>query len=228
MLDVDGPLSAKVSAAKSSEAPLAEGAARGINLHQRSLSDSSPRPADLGFRAPGFEPPSAYRISGYLPSNSGGPTAPRRNTQAGKKVSTSNAPRPSVINADTSKLVLTDGRILDKSSAYHRLSDTNLALSGNRLKSLPYSARRASSGDLTELDRARLKKDYAPLDEENGVVESSEEEDRSSDEERHRGRNKETRDRSGSGSKTLSIGRRKAPRSPLGQSVVAGENGTLQ
>jgi hypothetical protein len=224
MLDIDGAPSAT-----SDETPLAERATTTDNLRHRSLSDTASHPADIGPRASSLDPASAYRFSGYLPSNPGGPILPQRNTQAGKNVSTSNSPRSSLIESDRSKLVLDDGSVLDINSAYHRLSDTNLDLSGNRLSTLSgKSQRRASSGDAIRPDRAMVEKDYAPLEGEDDVMESSEEEDRSSDEERQRGRNKGARYTDGHGTKTLDTGRSNWPRSALGRAAAAGEDGMLQ
>jgi hypothetical protein len=73
-----------------------------------------------------------------------------------------------------------------------------------------------------------VEKDCAPLEGEDDVMESSEEEDRSSDEERPRGRNKAARYTDGYGTKNLHSGRSNCPRSALGRAAVAGEDGTLQ
>jgi hypothetical protein len=229
MLDVDGTPSAMIPSVKSDGIPRVERATTADTLRHRSLSDTACHPAGMGPRATNFGPASAYRFSGHLPSNPGGPTFPKRNSQAGKNVSTSNSPRSSLIETDRSKLVLADGSVLDMNSAYHRLSDTNLDLLGNRLSTLfGKSQRRASSGDAIGAGRDMVEKDCVPLEGEDDVMESSEEEDRSSDEERQRGRNKGARYTDGYGTNTLDTGRSNWPRSALGRAAAAGEDGTLQ
>ncbi|EKD20489.1 Usp family protein [Drepanopeziza brunnea f. sp. 'multigermtubi' MB_m1] len=57
--------------------------------HKRSFSDAATRPASFSHRASSRDRnlESAYQFSGYLPSNPGGPVAPKRNTLAGRKAS---------------------------------------------------------------------------------------------------------------------------------------------
>jgi hypothetical protein len=227
MLDIGSPTPAGIQQVKSAKVSVPEKPTKANNLHHRSLSDTAFRPGNLDSSDSDLNHASPYKLSGYLPRNPGVAVMPKRNTQAGKKVNTSSSPRSSIINPDTSKLVLTDGRVLEKDSAYHRLSDTSLTLSGNRLSLSSSSSRRASSGDATRPDRSSLEKDSAAPGDEEAVIESSED-DRSSDEERPRGRNKESRSRDGSEGKPLSIKLSKGPKSALGRSAAAEKDGELR
>ncbi|KAG4439821.1 hypothetical protein IFR05_004670 [Cadophora sp. M221] len=207
------------------------------SLPHRSLSDAARKPASFGPRAApsGGNPESAYQFGGYMPSNPGGPIAPKRNTLAGRKTSAmaevvrggtislfgdkdrgrnhsiattgintnsrSPAPRsilrsnsPSV-KSDTSKFVLNDGRVLDMNSAYRRLSDANLALSGGGLSSLGGKKQRSrtNSDDVPFENGVRLEKDYANADSEDVIMDSSEDDDSISDDDHLRGRKHEKR-----------------------------------
>ncbi|KAH8599942.1 hypothetical protein B0O99DRAFT_503642 [Bisporella sp. PMI_857] len=87
---------------------------------------------------------------------------------------------------DTSKFTLKDGRILDMSNAYRRLSDGNLALAGGSLSTL--SERKwAGSGDVLEGVDSRLQKSYTPMEGEDVIVDSSDD-GNTSDESHGRGR----------------------------------------
>ncbi|KAF6837699.1 usp domain-containing protein [Colletotrichum musicola] len=79
--------------------------------------------------------------------------------------------------------VLDDGRVVDITTAYRKLSDANLAFSGGGLSEL--AARKKSNAD--DRSSGRLTKDYLSPDGEE-LEESSDEENSFSDEEQHRGR----------------------------------------
>jgi len=137
----------------------------------------------------------------------------------------SNSP---VVSPDTSKFVLKDGRVMDMNSAYRRLSDANLALAGGGLSSLSGKSRRrrTNSGEEVGPDDARLEKDYTPIEGEDAVADSSDEEGRSSDEERQRGRKKESRvgsENADPESQTLGMGRAKGPRTARSLMAAAEE-----
>jgi hypothetical protein len=138
----------------------------------------------------------------------------------------SSSPKPS---QDPTKFVLKDGRVIDMNSAYRRLSDAYLALSGGGLSSLSGKGqrRRTNSGDTYDASGTRLEKDYTPIDGEDAVVDSSDDETPSSDEEHHRGRKKTGRgeqdDEHQEGKSTLGMGRRKGPRTALSQMAAAEE-----
>ncbi len=101
--------------------------------------------------------------------------------------------------ANNSKmLVLDSGLMVDKDSAYRRMSDANLALTGGSLSTL--ASRKKAEQD----DKGRLTKDYSYTGSED-VVESSDEPD---SDERPRGRKKGSRHNSEESSKTpLGFGR---------------------
>lgn len=240
------------------------------------MSDAARHPADFGPRAPGFEVPSAYQFSGFLPSNPGGPVVPKRNTQGstltGKKIASamsevmkggdllpfggrdrgrhqslpdngisstaksrsphsrlslrSNSPHTGS-GSDTSKFTLRDGRVLDMNSAYRRLSDGNLALSGGSLSTLSEKGRkgRQKSGDSIAEGDARLEKDYVPVEGDDAAVDSSEEEVDTSDEDGHRGRKKSAKDTEGASTEStnLGMGRADGPRTPRSLLAAAEE-----
>lgn len=130
------------------------------------------------------------------------------------------------LSPDTSKFVTNDGRTIDMNSAYRRLSDANLALSGGGLSSLSGKGRRrTNSGDAVDPLNGRLEKDYTGIDGEDVLVDSSDEDDHSSDEEGIRGRRKtikgqnENLEEEHPESKTLGMGRAKGPRTA--QSLMA-------
>ena len=128
---------------------------------------------------------------------------------------------------DTSKFTLRDGRVLDMNSAYRRLSDGNLALSGGSLSMLSEKGRRGrqKSGDSIAEGDTRLEKDYVPVEGEDVVVDSSEEEEHTSDEDGHRGRKKGDKDTDGGGkdSKSPGMGRAEGPRTPRSLLAAAEE-----
>lgn len=176
---------------------------------------------------------------------SGGPVAPKRNTFAGKKGFTSamasfvsgpgisnspaskspnnvlglrpNAPIPDALDFD--KLLLDDGKAIDKNKAYLRLSDANPARSGGILSTLPGMSRRrrTNSGDaIDQVDGTRLEKDYEPTGEEDALEDSSEDDEQSSDEDQQRGRQETGSQGDILGgadleSKTIDMGRAKGP-----------------
>ncbi|PSS13062.1 hypothetical protein M430DRAFT_105858 [Amorphotheca resinae ATCC 22711] len=108
----------------------------------------------------------------------------------------SSSPLSRMLNSDSSRFVLNDGRVIDMTSAYQRLSDAKLALSAGDLSSLPEKTRRrrTDSANAIGLQGARLEQDHTPPEGEDAMVDSSDGEDRSSDDERQRGRRKEGRD----------------------------------
>lgn len=111
------------------------------------------------------------------------------------------------------KLALDNGTLVDKSNAYRKLSDANLAKAGGRLSILSNrNRRRTTSGSTPE--SSRLEKDYSYNAEDGAAVESSDEDGHTSDEERHRGREKAAKDQHPE-SKTLGMGRAKGPRTAL-------------
>ncbi|TGO42219.1 hypothetical protein BHYA_0011g00530 [Botrytis hyacinthi] len=60
--------------------------------HSRSSSDAAAKSTiEFGPRAITRVDPNEYQFSGYLPSNPGGPSVPKRNTQAGKRITNSMA-----------------------------------------------------------------------------------------------------------------------------------------
>lgn len=135
----------------------------------------------------------------------------------------SNSPHPS---PDPSKFVLDDGREIDMSSAYTKLSDANLASSGGGLSSLGRKAsrRRTNSGDAEGPDGSRLQKDYTAIDGEDPIEDSSDEAHHSSDDERPRGRKTHIDLKTGmnnypSEENTLGMGRAKGHRTA--QSLLA-------
>ncbi|TVY19902.1 Uncharacterized protein LARI1_G001572 [Lachnellula arida] len=271
MLDISSPPpSPAVTTVSASTSPtqLNHRSRHANTQHQqhRSSSDAASHPAEFGPRTNVLEstkhgPSAAYQFSGYLPSNPGGPVAPKRNTQAGKKASIPNAMaevvrggditsgfgastgigtsksrsphnriggRSSSPSVELSKFTLDDGRTIDMTSAYRRLSDANLALSGGRLSSLSGKGRRrTNSGDAIDpLNGGRLEKDYTGDD---ALADSSDEDEHSSDEERTRGRKKTVKRQNGESSedhpeaKTLGMGRAKGPRTALSLMAAAEE-----
>lgn len=128
----------------------------------------------------------------------------------------SNSPQS---NPDISKFVLKNGRVLDMNSAYRRLSDANLALSGGGLSTLSEKGRRRRtySGDAFAPDDSRLEKDYTTADGEDAVLDSSDEDSVTSDDEQ-RGRQKEDQYNEPE-EQTLGMGRAKGPRTA--QSLMA-------
>lgn len=108
---------------------------------------------------------------------------------------------------DTNKAVLDDGRTIDISKAYRRLSDANLALSRGALATLSGKGRRAGRESTSSPD-GRLKKDYLSIEGEN-IPNSSDDEQTSSDES-NRGRKTGTRR-----SKSPADGGRRVPASQM-------------
>lgn len=141
----------------------------------------------------------------------------------------SNSPH---LSPDPTKVVLDDGRVIDLNSAYRRLSDANLALSRGGLSSLSgkSSRRRTNSGDAIGPGGSRLEKDYTPIDGEDAVLDSSDED--YSDEEQRRGRKKDSRSDSNENdnpeSQTLGMGRGKGPRTAQSLMAAAEEERKFQ
>lgn len=226
MLDMDST-TPDTSDPENSSPSAAERQAKGNQLHHRSLSDTTFRPSDLEPFDADFILSSAYKLSGYLSSN---PGPPKYNTPDIRKTN-SHSPQSSLTNldSDSDKLFLTDSTTIHKNSAYHRLSDTNLTVSGHRSSlSSANSSRRASSGDATKFYRPVLKKAHLGPEDEEAVAESSEEEDRSSDEERHRGRKKEPISKARRPGKSPAMRASSGPKSALGRAAAAGRDGMLR
>ncbi|KAG9235867.1 hypothetical protein BJ875DRAFT_253720 [Amylocarpus encephaloides] len=107
----------------------------------------------------------------------------------------SNSPHTNALTPDPSKyVVLNDGRTIDMQSAYRRLSDANLALSGGALSTLAGKSRRRTNSD--GQNGNRLAKDYVPVEGE-FLADSSDDEYHSSNEESRRGRKKHDKKRDG-------------------------------
>ncbi|KAH6680361.1 hypothetical protein B0J14DRAFT_263992 [Halenospora varia] len=125
----------------------------------------------------------------------------------------SNSPH---LQPDQNKVTLDDGRTIDMNSAYRRLSDANLARSRGGLSKLASGKerRRTNSGDAHGVETGRLEKDYVPVDGEDALVDSSDD-DHTSDEE-SRGRRKSARgfdsENQENEPKTLEMGRAKGAR----------------
>ena len=138
-----------------------------------------------------------------------------------------------MLSPDLSTFTLNDGRVIDMTSAYRRLSDANLARSVPGLSSLSDKSRRrrTNSGDAVIPEDAgggRLEKEYTGED---AVEDSSDEEDRrSSDEEGRRGRKKEQSKQNDDNhhpeSQTLGMGRAKGPRTAKSLMAAAEEERT--
>ncbi len=129
------------------------------------------------------------------------------------------------LTPDPSKYVLDDGRVIDMNSAYRRLSDANLALSGGNLSALSGSRlkKKRPGGDPTSPGGSRLEKDYTPIDGEDVAEDSTDEDRHSSEDERPRGRKKnippETEKDHDPEAHILGMGRAKGPRTA--QSLMA-------
>ncbi|KAJ8064682.1 hypothetical protein OCU04_007003 [Sclerotinia nivalis] len=268
MLDISTPATKSPVSRSAQTSPTINHKAHANNArHSRSSSDAAAKPTvDFGPKAITRVDPNEYQFSGYLPSNPGGPSVPKRNTQAGKRITNSMAevvrsgvdlsgfkggrdrgrhnsiastgisttksksphnrfsPRSSSpVPADPSKYaVLDNGKVIDVNSAYQRLSDANLARSNGELSSLSRKSRQnRSKNEYFDINGARLKKDYVPMEGEEGVIDSTDE----SDDEGSRGRKKKARSVDGDDSevkkKTLGMGRAKGPRTPLSQMAAA-------
>ena len=143
----------------------------------------------------------------------------------------SNSPHSSMVNPDLSKFTLNDGRVIDMTNAYKRLSDDNLAQSGGALSSLSEKSRRrrTSSGDALipeETGDGRLQKQYMGED---SLEDSSDDEYRaSSDDEGNRGRSTQKRKESSGESQTLGMGRAKGPRTAQSLMAAAEEERMLK
>jgi hypothetical protein len=97
-----------------------------------------------------------------------------------------------------------------------------LAISGGGLSALSKKGRRRRtiSGSAIGPDGARLEKDYTTAEGEDAVLDSTDEEPGSTDDERQRGRKKEGRDEGS----TLGMGRAKGPRTALSLMAAAEED----
>ena len=145
----------------------------------------------------------------------------------------SDSPHSTMLAPDLLKFTLNDGRVIDMSSAYKRLSDANLAQSVAGLSSLSEKSRRrrTNSGDAPlsrESTGGRLEKHYNGDD---ALEDSTDEDDqRSSDEERSRGRTKvksKENDDHNPESQTLGMGRAKGPRTARSLMAAAEEERML-
>lgn len=131
-------------------------------------------------------------------------------------------------NQSTTMLPLDDGTMVDMNSAYRRLSDANLALSGGSLARLSRPSQgQASNRGKRSSSTARLEKDYTYFGGEE-AVESSDEDPNSSDEDGVRGRRKgkvkdEEWEHSDPEAKTLGMGKAKGPRKTLSLMAAAEE-----
>lgn len=126
------------------------------------------------------------------------------------------------LNPGPGKFALDNGQIVDMSSAYRRLSDANLALSGGSLSGLSSKGKRRTDS-AGEPESSRLEKDYSYQDGENAVVDSSDEDNYSSDE-GHRGRRKANDDGDRDPeSTTIGMGQAKGPRKTLSLMAAAEE-----
>ncbi|CAG8956419.1 hypothetical protein HYFRA_00003802 [Hymenoscyphus fraxineus] len=142
----------------------------------------------------------------------------------------SNSPHTSSLSQDSNRFVLNDGRVIDMNSAYRRLSDANLALSGGNLSTLGNRRRKGSSRDGSDPDGGRLEKDYVPVDGED-AVDSSDDDEHTSDDEgtrgrkaQSRGRNREKAEHSRTESHTtIGMGRGKGPRGAAQSLMAAAE-----
>jgi hypothetical protein len=92
MLDINSPPAPQSTRSAQTSPTEAQHKSRSLlnnNLHPRSMSDVTGRPADFGHRAAPersakVDLTSGYQFSGILPSNPGGIAIPKRNTLAGK------------------------------------------------------------------------------------------------------------------------------------------------
>lgn len=136
---------------------------------------------------------------------------------ARRSILRSNSPS---VKSDTSKLILNNGRSLDMNSAYRRLSDANLALSGGGLASLPGTKQRSrtNSDNVPFENGSRLEKEYENVDSED-VIQDSSEDDSISDDDQQRGRKHDEQDRANPGGSAVGTGRPKGARQA--QSLMA-------
>ncbi|KAH7342763.1 hypothetical protein BKA65DRAFT_401315 [Rhexocercosporidium sp. MPI-PUGE-AT-0058] len=148
-----------------------------------------------------------------------GITAKSKSPVPHRSILRSNSPS---VKSDTSKFVLNDGRVLDMNSAYRNLSDANLALSRGGLSSLGEKKRRSrtNSDNVPFENGARLENDYANVDSEDVIMDSSEDDDSISDDDQQRGRKHEKRlDRANSEGSAVGMGRPEGARQA--QSLMA-------
>jgi nucleotide-binding universal stress UspA family protein len=110
------------------------------------------------------------------------------------------------------------------SSAYQRLSDANLIMSGGNLSKMVRKGalKRRENDNYSDIADTRLKKDYTPIDGEDAVADSSDD-GRSSDadDERPRGRKKSTRSGKKDNFEGQAVGEGKATSPRLAQSQMA-------
>ncbi|PBP18541.1 Usp family protein [Diplocarpon rosae] len=147
---------------------------------------------------------------------------PKSKSPAGRSILRSASP----LSTDTSKFKTKDGRVIDMTTAYRRLSDAHLARSGGGLSSLGEKQRnRTNSLNIPYPNGARLEKDYRFTAGEAAVVDSSEDDDSISDEGQQRGRKREAKrqgqakpDREAAG-----MDRVREPRQPQRQMAAAEE-----
>lgn len=224
MLDIDSLGLADTPDGESSDEPAAENSTKESHVHHRSLSDTTFRPSDLDSLDADFILSSAYKLSGYLSSNSG---PPKPTTLTAKYINSSGSSQSGLMKTDSNNSTLTDSTVTAKNSTSHRLSDTNLAAGHRSSISSGNSSGRASSGDATKPGRPILKKESAFPEDEEAVAESSEDDERTSDEEQHRGRKKELTGRGRPGAKSPGVRISKGPKSALGRAAAAERDGVL-
>ncbi|CAL3966430.1 unnamed protein product [Diplocarpon coronariae] len=154
------------------------------------------------------------------------------NASTGTRNSKSKSPvgrsilRSASVSTDTSKFKTKDGRVIDMTTAYRRLSDANLVRSGGGLSSLGERQRnRTNSLNIPYSNGAGLEKDYSTVDGEGAIMDSSEDDDSVSDDAHHRGRR---RDKTGQeqpepGAWTVGRSREREPPQPQSRMAAAEE-----
>lgn len=140
MLDVGGPLPPPraIHSAQTSPTEPSHKHRSSLNnvIHPRSVSDAPARPPEFGPRSSlerngKSDLTAGYQFSGYLPSNPGGPVAPKRNTLAGKKV-TPAAIAEAVRGSDLSGLGKDRGR-------NHSIATTGIGIGGASKSRSPHN-----------------------------------------------------------------------------------------
>ncbi|EHL00007.1 hypothetical protein M7I_4089 [Glarea lozoyensis 74030] len=139
----------------------------------------------------------------------------------------SGSPHTSAAGNDSSNIhLLENGETMDMNLAYRRLSDANLALSGGALSSLAGKSRSRNNSDANNAGNNRLQKDYLPIDGEEALADSSDDDATSSDENRRGRKGLEKARGSDTENKntTLGMGRAKGPKpAPKSQMAAAEE-----
>jgi nucleotide-binding universal stress UspA family protein len=259
MLDIDSPPPLPSLHSPSLRPTEAPDMSSPPSLKNRSHSDAS-RPDKKG-----NDPIANYQFGGILTSNPGASSIPKRNTQAGRKLSTpsamaevvrgtdlggytrdrgntsknksrsphgpfglrSHSPHQSMLNTNSMNLMsqpgkyaLDDGRMVDINSAYRRLSDANLALSGGSLSGLSGKGRRRTDSGS---GGTRLEKDYTYQSGEDAVIDSSDDDHTSDEEGRGRRRGRRESEEHHPESQTIGMGNVKGPRQSMSLLAAAEE-----